>query len=80
MKATDMCAAEPERAARRRVEDGFAQNYDYALQVVTGMRYDAWRELDPEESLRFYAQWLHGLASSIPPRTRSSRIAPTGAS
>jgi NitT/TauT family transport system substrate-binding protein len=59
MKATDMCAAEPERAARRLVEDGFAQNYDYARQVLAGLRYDAWRELDPEESLRFYADWLH---------------------
>jgi NitT/TauT family transport system substrate-binding protein len=58
MKATDVCAAERERAARQLVDGGFAQNYDYALQVVTGMRYNAWRELNPEESLRFYAQWL----------------------
>jgi hypothetical protein len=35
----------------RRVAGGFAQNYDYALQVLTDLRYNAWRELDPEESL-----------------------------
>ena len=46
-----MSATEPERAARQRVEGGFAQNYDYALQVLTDLRYNAWRELDPEESL-----------------------------
>jgi hypothetical protein len=40
-----------ERAARQRVAGGFAQNYDYALQVLTDLRYNAWRELDPEESL-----------------------------
>jgi hypothetical protein len=57
-EATDVCATEPERAARQRVAAGFAQNYDYALQVLTDLRYNAWRELDPEESLRFYARWL----------------------
>ena len=46
-----MCPTEPERAARQRVAGGFAQNYDFALQVLTDIRYNAWRELDPEESL-----------------------------
>jgi NitT/TauT family transport system substrate-binding protein len=58
LKATDVCAREPERAARRLVEGGFAQNYDYALQVLSDLPYHAWRGLDPEESLRFYAHWL----------------------
>jgi NitT/TauT family transport system substrate-binding protein len=63
-----VCATEPERAARQLVEGGFAQNYDYALQVLTDLRYNAWRELDPEESLRFYARWLHefGQLNSTP--------------
>ena len=61
LQATDMCAREPERAARRLVEGGFAQDYEYALQVLSDLPYDAWRELDPEESLRFYAHWLREL-------------------
>ena len=59
LKATDVCATEPERAARQLVADGFAQNYDYALQVLTDLPYNVWRELDPEDSTRFYALWLH---------------------
>jgi NitT/TauT family transport system substrate-binding protein len=59
LKATDMCATEPERAARRLVEGGFAQHYDIALQLLTDLPYSVWRVLDPVDSLRFYALWLH---------------------
>lgn len=59
LKATDLCATEPERAARQLVDGGFAQHYDYTLQVLTDLPYNVWRELDPEDSLRFYALWLH---------------------
>ena len=55
LKATDLCATEPERAARRLVEGGFVQRYDIALQPLTDLPYNLWRELDPEDSLRFYA-------------------------
>ena len=47
LKATDLCATEPERAARQLVEGGFAQHYDIALQTVTEVPYNAWCELDP---------------------------------
>jgi NitT/TauT family transport system substrate-binding protein len=59
LKATDLCATDPKRAARKLVEDGFAQHYDIALQVLMEVPYNVWRELDPEDSLRFYALWLH---------------------
>jgi NitT/TauT family transport system substrate-binding protein len=59
LKATDLCSTEPQRAARRLIEGGFAQNYDYALQTLTDLPYNVWRELDPEDCLRFYALWLH---------------------
>ena len=59
LKATDVCATEPERAARQLLEGGFAQHYDTALQTLTDVPYNVWRELDPEDSLRFYALWLH---------------------
>jgi NitT/TauT family transport system substrate-binding protein len=59
LKATDLCATEPERAARQLIEGGFAQHYEIALQTLTDVPYNVWRELDPEDSLRFYALWLH---------------------
>jgi NitT/TauT family transport system substrate-binding protein len=59
LKAADMCAAKPEMAAQRLVEGGFTERYDYALQTLTEIPYDRWREYDPEDSLRFYALRLH---------------------
>jgi NitT/TauT family transport system substrate-binding protein len=70
LKAADLCAAEPERAARQLVEGGFTPNYDYALQTLTELPYDVWREYDPEDTLRFYALRLHeaGMIKSTPTR------------
>jgi NitT/TauT family transport system substrate-binding protein len=58
LKATDLCSVEPERAARRLVEGGFAQHYDLARRTLIDIPYASWRELDPEDTLRFYALWL----------------------
>jgi NitT/TauT family transport system substrate-binding protein len=68
LKAADMCAAEPETAAQRLVDDGFAPRYDYALQTLTELPYDRWREFDPEDAMRFYALRLHevGMISAGP--------------
>ena len=55
LKATDFCANEPGRAARRLVERGFTARYDYALQTLNDVPYDKWREYDPEDAIRFYA-------------------------
>jgi NitT/TauT family transport system substrate-binding protein len=68
LKATDLCAAEPERAARLLVKGGFVGRYDIALQPLTDLPYNLWRELDPEDSIRFYALWLHefGMIQSTP--------------
>ena len=59
LKATDICAAEPERAAQQLVDRGFTERYDYALETVTELPYAQWRELDPEDSLRFFGLRLH---------------------
>jgi NitT/TauT family transport system substrate-binding protein len=59
LKAADLCVAEPERVARLLVDGGFTQRYDYALQALTEVPYDRWREYDPEDTLRFYALRLH---------------------
>ena len=37
------------------VERGFVPNYEYALQTLSDIRYDRWRDFDAEDSLRFYA-------------------------
>jgi len=68
LKATDLCASDPARAARQLVDRGFAQRYDLALQTLTDNPYDKWREYDPEDTLRFYALRLHevGLIKSSP--------------
>ena len=55
LKTTDLCASDPESAARQLVDGGFAQRYDYALQTLNDNPYDKWREYDPEDTLRFYA-------------------------
>jgi NitT/TauT family transport system substrate-binding protein len=68
LKAADICATEPERVARTLVDRGFTARYDYALQALTELPYNAWREYDPEDSLRFYALRLHeaGMIKSSP--------------
>ncbi len=68
LKAADLCASEPERAARRIVAGRFAEAYDYSLQTSTEIPYEKWREYDPEDTMRFYALRLHeaGLIKSSP--------------
>ena len=62
------CQAEPENAARRLVDGGFAEHYDYALQTIEELPYDLWHEYDSADSLRFYALLLHeaGMVGSGP--------------
>jgi len=68
LKAADVCALEPERAARYIVNKGYEANYDIALEVVKEVSYNAWRTFDPEDTLRFHALRLHeaGMIKSNP--------------
>jgi NitT/TauT family transport system substrate-binding protein len=68
LKATDICATDPQGAAQRLVDGGFTPRYDYALQTLTELPYDRWREYDAEDTLRFYALRLHeaGMIGSTP--------------
>jgi NitT/TauT family transport system substrate-binding protein len=65
LKAAEICATAPATAARRLVEAGYTARYDYALQALTELQtlaelpYGRWRELDPEDSIRFYALRFH---------------------
>jgi NitT/TauT family transport system substrate-binding protein len=68
LKAADLCAADPASAARRIVDRGFTNRYDYALQALSELPYDKWRDYDAEDTVRFYALRLHeaGLIKSTP--------------
>jgi NitT/TauT family transport system substrate-binding protein len=67
LKAADLCATEPARAARRLVERGFTPRYDCAFEALSELPY-RWREYEPEDSLRFYALRLResGFIKSTP--------------
>jgi NitT/TauT family transport system substrate-binding protein len=68
LKATDLCASDPARVARRLVDGGFTPRYDYALEALGEVSYDKWREYDPEDTVRFYALRLRevGFIKSSP--------------
>jgi len=68
LKAADICAREPERAAQFFVAKGYEPRYDLTLEVVKGLPYGRWREADPEDTLRFHLLRLHevGMISSNP--------------
>jgi NitT/TauT family transport system substrate-binding protein len=59
LKATDICAREPERAARYIVGKGYESSYDVALDVLKSLSYARWRAYNPEDTLRFYGLRLH---------------------
>ena len=66
LKAANLCALEPQRAARRIADRGY--NYDYALATLKDIPYDKWREYDAEDTVRFYSLRLHeiGMIKSGP--------------
>jgi hypothetical protein len=53
--AADVCAFEPERAARFIVDRGYTPRYDHALQAIRELPYNKWRKYDIEDTVRFYA-------------------------
>jgi NitT/TauT family transport system substrate-binding protein len=68
LKSADICALQPERAAKFMVEKGFTKNYDYALQAMKDIPYNKWREYDPADTLLFYSLRLRdvGMIKSSP--------------
>jgi NitT/TauT family transport system substrate-binding protein len=68
LKGADLCVTDPARVARSIVDGGFTPRYDYALQTLTEVPYDRWRDYDPEDTMRFYALRLRevGLIKSSP--------------
>jgi NitT/TauT family transport system substrate-binding protein len=68
LKATDVCALQPARAAQAVVDRGITNRYDYALQAMRDIPYGKWREFDPEDTVRFYALRLReaGMIKATP--------------
>jgi NitT/TauT family transport system substrate-binding protein len=81
LKAADLCALEPGRAARFLLDKGYTKEYDRfsldtsattqydsALQAIKEIPYARWREYDPEDTVRFFALRLHeiGMITSSP--------------
>ena len=67
LKATDLCATEPGRAAQQLVGRGRTGRYDYAFQTLSENHY-SWREYDAEDTIRWYALRLReaGFIKSSP--------------
>jgi NitT/TauT family transport system substrate-binding protein len=68
LKGADICANEPERAARYVVDKGDEKRYDVALEIIKALPYRHWRDANPEDTLRFHALRLHevGMIKSTP--------------
>jgi NitT/TauT family transport system substrate-binding protein len=70
LKAADICAQEPERAARLMVDKGYEPRYGIAHEVLNQVSYRRWREANPEDTLRFYGLRLYeaGMIKTNPNR------------
>jgi NitT/TauT family transport system substrate-binding protein len=68
LKAVDLCASQPEAAARRMVDKGVSPNYEYVLQSVKDVGYRRWREYSSEDTMRFWGLRLRevGIIKSDP--------------
>jgi len=68
LKTADLCVSDPQWVARQMVDRDFVPSYDNALQTLKDIRYDRWRDFDPEDSLRFYALRMQetGMIKSSP--------------
>jgi len=68
LKAADICAQDPQRAAQYLVAKGHEKRYETALEVLTKVPYGRWRLDNPEDTLRFHALRLRevGMIKSSP--------------
>ena len=68
LKAADICANDPNRAARYMVGKGYVKDFKYAYALITELPYNRWREANPEDTLRFHALRMHeaGMIKTTP--------------
>ena len=55
LKASELCAADPELGARAFLAQGFNFDPEHARQALRELPFGKWRDYNPEETLRFYA-------------------------
>jgi NitT/TauT family transport system substrate-binding protein len=70
LKAADICISDPQRAAQLLVDRGEIrpEQSDDTLTALKEIPYRAWRDYDPEDTVRFFALRLHeaGMITSSP--------------
>jgi len=59
LKAADICAADPQRAARFLSDKLYEPRFQIGLNVMKRLPYNRWREDNPEDTLRFHALRLY---------------------
>jgi len=55
LKASELCAADPDRAAKAYLGQGLATNERYVGQAMREVPFGTWRDYNPEDTMRFYA-------------------------
>jgi NitT/TauT family transport system substrate-binding protein len=68
LKASDICASDPDRAVKAYVAQGFPGDSQYVTQAMRELPFGKWRDYNPEETVRFYALRLReaGMVESAP--------------
>jgi len=68
LKSADVCAADPEGAARFLADKLYETRYPIGLEVMKTAQYNRWRQSNPEDTLRFHMLRLRdgGLLKSSP--------------
>jgi NitT/TauT family transport system substrate-binding protein len=68
LKAIDFCASQPSKVAEQLSGGTLRSHSNYASEILTEVRYDRWRDFDPEDTLRFYGLQMQetGLLKSDP--------------
>ena len=68
LKASEICAREPDRGAQAFLAQGYRTAPEYARQAMREVPYGRWRDYKPEETVRFYALRLReaGMVRSTP--------------
>ena len=68
LKASELCASEPDLAVKAFLAQGYKANPEHARQAILELPYGHWRDYNPEETVRFYALRLReaGMVSASP--------------
>ncbi len=68
LKASEICASDPDRAVKAFLALGFATNPQYVGPAARELLFGKWRDYNPEETVRFYALRLReaGMINSAP--------------